>query len=359
MKLIVKISVLIVCSQALLLFKAQAQAPKYVNEFLSIGAGARQMAMGGAVVAHIDDATASYWNPAGLASNYQARQFIAMHANYFSNLAKYDYAGLAMRLNHENAIGISFLRFAVDDIPNTLNLIDNSGNIRYDLITSFSAADHAFVFSYGRQTMNESFKFGMSIKLIRRVVGDFASSWGFGGDIGIQKHVKDWHFGLMVKDATTTFNAWKFQSGDLLETFTRTGNLIPSESVEIAKPLFIGGFGKEIQIKRLLSALVECNLVFNTDGERNEQIKLGKVTIAPSFGLELNYGDRFFFRSGINNFQKSELAGDKTVYRPALGAGINFQNFTLDYAITDIGSKEESNLSNVISLKIDFDKLRF
>ena len=44
----------------------QAQFRKYSNEFLNIGAGAKGLAMGGAQVATTTDATAGYWNPAGL-----------------------------------------------------------------------------------------------------------------------------------------------------------------------------------------------------------------------------------------------------------------------------------------------------
>ncbi|MEK7253297.1 MAG: hypothetical protein AAB316_01010, partial [Bacteroidota bacterium] len=43
-------------------------AQKYSNEFLSIGVSARAQGMGNSVVASIDDVTAGYWNPAGLAS---------------------------------------------------------------------------------------------------------------------------------------------------------------------------------------------------------------------------------------------------------------------------------------------------
>ena len=43
-----------------------SQFRKYSNEFLNIGAGARGLAMGGAQVASANDATAGYWNPAGL-----------------------------------------------------------------------------------------------------------------------------------------------------------------------------------------------------------------------------------------------------------------------------------------------------
>ena len=43
-----------------------SQFRKYSNEFLNIGAGARGLAMGGAQIASAKDATAGYWNPAGL-----------------------------------------------------------------------------------------------------------------------------------------------------------------------------------------------------------------------------------------------------------------------------------------------------
>ena len=46
---------------------ASAQFRKYSNEFLNIGAGARGLAMGSAQVASVEDGTAGYWNPAGLA----------------------------------------------------------------------------------------------------------------------------------------------------------------------------------------------------------------------------------------------------------------------------------------------------
>ncbi len=47
-------------------FAGSAQFRKYSNEFLNIGAGARGLAMGNAQVASANDATAGYWNPAGL-----------------------------------------------------------------------------------------------------------------------------------------------------------------------------------------------------------------------------------------------------------------------------------------------------
>lgn len=45
--------------------KAQI-APKYSNEFMGIGVGARALGMGNSVIASSDDINATYWNPAGL-----------------------------------------------------------------------------------------------------------------------------------------------------------------------------------------------------------------------------------------------------------------------------------------------------
>jgi hypothetical protein len=57
-----------------------------------------------------------------------------MHANYFANIIQYiGYASLDDR----SAWGISLIRFGVDDILNTTELIDSQGNIDYNRISLF------------------------------------------------------------------------------------------------------------------------------------------------------------------------------------------------------------------------------
>ena len=131
-----------------LVSNAQISAPKYSNEFLAIGVGARALAMSGSVVSSNQDLTAGYWNPAGLTGIAQDMQVGYMHADYFAGIAKFDYAGIAKRMDDESAASLSIMRFGVDDIPNTLDLLDAEGNIDYDRISVFSASDYAFVFSY-------------------------------------------------------------------------------------------------------------------------------------------------------------------------------------------------------------------
>ena len=55
-----------------------------------------------------------------------------MHSEYFAGIAKYDYGAIAKKIDDKSAMAFSFIRFGVDNIPNTTELIDAQGNIDYD-----------------------------------------------------------------------------------------------------------------------------------------------------------------------------------------------------------------------------------
>ena len=111
-------------------------APKYSNEFLQIGVGARALSMGNSVIASTENASAGYWNPAGLANIESSMQFDLMHAEYFAGISKYDYMGWAMPIDENNYVGATFLRFGVDQIMNT-PAYRCTRNVDYDRITYF------------------------------------------------------------------------------------------------------------------------------------------------------------------------------------------------------------------------------
>src|SRR5215470_17952577 len=176
-----------------------AQFRKYSNEFLNIGAGARGLAMGSAQIASVTDGTAGYWNPAALVGVKDHPNLNLMHSEYFAGIGKYDYASIAFPISdNKRAIGISALRFAVDDIMNTLFLVEPDGSINYNNIQAFSSADYAFIFSFAqklKEGTNKNIHFGLNAKVIHRSVGKFAKAWGFGLDGGMQIFTGKWKFG--------------------------------------------------------------------------------------------------------------------------------------------------------------------
>jgi len=339
-------------------FGVFAQAPKYSNEFLSIGVGARALGMSNTIVADVDDVTAGYWNPAGLLSLQNDLQIGYMHNEYFAGIGKYDYGAIAARIDETTVVAFTpLLRLAVDDIPNTLDLIDSEGNINYDRVKSFSAADYAFIFSYAKKSAKEGLTYGASAKVIYRKVGEFANAWGFGFDLGAQYTMGKWKFGAMGHDITTTFNAWSFNTEKFEEVFTLTGNEIPQNSLEITLPRLVLGAGRKTNITKKFTFYPEIDLDFTFDGMRNVMIKSDPVSINPHLGIELGYGGFVYLRGGIGyiqqvtDFDKSR----KFISQPTMGLGVKIKSFTIDYALTNI-AQSVGLRSNVFSIKIDINK---
>jgi hypothetical protein len=344
----------------------QAQFRKYSNEFLNIGAGAKGLAMGGTQVATVADATAGYWNPAGLAQ-IKNSSFSLMHAEYFAGIGKYDYASFAMPLGDPDfstrSLGFSLLRFAVDDIPNTLFLVEPDGSINYNNIRSFSSADYAFLVSYGQKLIEEedkSLSFGFNAKVIHRSVGSFAKAWGFGLDAGVQYRLKGLRIGLMAKDISTTFNAWKFSFTDQeKEVLYLTNNDIPVKSTEMTAPRLVLGSAYTANFNDNLALTAELNMEFSFDGRRNVLLSSSNLNLDPRMGLELGFKDLLFGRVGVYNFQQALDDADITnakkvwIYQPGLGVGFKVKNVEVDYAFTNLANQSNPLYTHIFSLKLN------
>src|ERR1700677_4838326 len=146
--------------------------------------------MGSAQVATVKDGTAGYWNPAGLVGVKDNITVDLMHAEYFSGIGKYDFGAIAIPIqDNKRTLGLSVLRFAVDDIPNTLFLVEPDGSINYNNIQSFSSSDYAVLLSFAqnvKESEDMNCSFGINAKIIYRKVGTFATAYGFGIDAGVQ-----------------------------------------------------------------------------------------------------------------------------------------------------------------------------
>ncbi len=333
---------------------------KYSNEFLNIGVDAGAFGMGKAVVASTDDVNAGYWNPAGLV-HIKDYQGALMHNEYFAGIAKYDYAGFAMPLNSESAIGLSLIRFGVDDILDTTELIDSQGNIDYNRINLFSASDYALNFAYARKLPVQGLNLGVNAKVVHRRIGEFASSWGFGLDAALQFERNDWLFGLMLRDITTTFNAWSIDE----DKFNNIKDAIPDqnqelpETVELTLPKAQFGIAKKFEITRDIGLLSEIDLNMRFT-KTNDIISTDFVSIDPAIGFQADYLDMVFVRAGVGNFQNITEFDDSTSLsiQPNLGVGFKYRGIQVDYALTNIGSVGNALYSNVFSVKVDFDYFR-
>jgi len=336
-------------------------ARKYSNEFMNIGVDAAALGMSNAVTAHTADVNSGYWNPAGLIQ-LEDNQLALMHSSYFANIANYDYAAFAMPIDDRSAVAISLIRFAVDDILNTTELIDAEGNINYDRISLFSTADYGLTFSYARKLPLDGFNYGINAKVIRRVIGDFASSWGFGLDAAIQFETRnEWKFGLMARDITTTFNAWSIDEEEFskIQDAVEGQNQELPESSEITIPKLQLGISKKFIFHYDYSLLTELDLIARFE-QNNDLISTSFVSINPAFGFEFGYVDMVFLRGGVGNFQ-NELQIDNSEslsFQPSIGVGFKYRGIQVDYAFTDIGDQSVALYSNVFSLKLDFSIFR-
>jgi hypothetical protein len=329
---------------------------KYSNEFMSIGVDAAALGMSNAVTGHTGDVNSGYWNPAGLIK-VKDKQLALMHASYFANIAQYDYAAFAMPIDDRSAFGISVIRFGVDDILNTTQLIDSEGNIDYNRISLFSAADYGFTVSYARTLPLDGFTYGVNAKVIRRTIGKFANSWGFGFDLGIQYETKnDWMVGLMVRDITTTYNTWAIDE----EAFNDISGAIPGENqelpetTEITLPKAQLGIAKKFTIHNDYTLLAAANLNMQF-AQTNDIVSTEFVSIDPAIGFEFGYIDLVYLRGGVGNFQTiKEIDNSQSLsFQPNIGLGFKYRGIEVDYALTDIGDQSAALYSNIFSLKVD------
>lgn len=337
-----------------------AQIRVYSNEFLNIGVDAAALSMGNSVIASSSGVNSAYWNPAGVLKMNNQSEVSMMHSNYFSGLAQYDYAAAAYKINDSSAVSFSFIRFGVDDIPNTLNLVDANGNVNYDRITYFSIADYAFLFSYSRLSKIKGLSFGGSLKIIYRSQGDFAKAYGFGFDAGAQYFLNNWRFGVVLRDATSTFNIWIFNKELFEQTFIETGNEVPENSTEITLPKLLLASARNFKINDKINALLEIDLDVFFDGAHNSVIKFDPVSIEPHLGFQFSYLKNVFIRGGVTGFQRVKDINNEyqLLLQPTIGIGFSYFNISFDYALTDVGDFSIAPYSHIFSLKygLNFNK---
>jgi len=145
---------------------ARANVAEATAIFLLIAPGARQGGMGEAFVAVADDATATWWNPAGLAYLNQ-RELTLMHVNWLPSFhlpdLYYDFISYVNQVPDWGTFGLNVVFINMGESPWT----DDLGN----QLGTFRTFETAVTGSYGT-TITEQLGMGMNVKFIYSHLAD-------------------------------------------------------------------------------------------------------------------------------------------------------------------------------------------
>ena len=245
----------------------------HAAEFLSHGVGARALGMGSAFVAVADDATATYWNPAGL-TKVKKHSFSAMYSDTFGSgeggwlnkgLVTYNFINYVYQIEDIGSLGLSWIRLGIDDIPRTTFIdVNNNGFLgdfqdkngngikeegepyidKPEVAEYFSNTDNALLISYARQ-VHRLAAVGGNLKLLNQSIFQNSGN-GFGIDIGvIVEPYKGLRIGAMLLDATGTQVRWDTADSP---TFTRPRRLRFGTAYHFAVPrLGKGAIGADLE----------------------------------------------------------------------------------------------------------------
>ena len=324
---------------------------KYGADFLAGGVGGRALGMGGTHVGIVNDVSAVYWNSAGL-SRLEYPQISYMHAERFAGAVSFDYAGAAIPINAASTVGITIIRSGVDDIPVTLNAWDIERNQPKpnpeNFIERISAADYAFMLSYAR-SLNQDLTLGITGKVIRRSIGDFADAWGYSFDVGAHWSPGRWLLGANLQDVSTMLQSWSINQGELtqLEDF---GQEIPQGGTFLVLPVLRLGAGYQLPFEQS-ELILAADLDVAFDGQQAYVINTGDVSFHPRVGVEYSFREVVSLRAGISRVLLSDDLGlDIT---PNVGAGLNLNQFSIDYGFGDFaGVSSDLGFSHRISARL-------
>jgi len=283
--------------------KVNAQV-NYAAEVLTMGAGARPLAMGGAFVGAANDATAAYWNPSGLAM-IDDIEITTMHATQ-SDLQSYDYANIAFKTDF-GTYAFSYLQLGVDGIDITGNNPTILGTTQY--------SDKAEYLSGGWKIGNQ-IAIGASLKVLQTNAYT-ASAFGIGSDFGIlYKPFKELGIGLVGRDITGgSYIAWS-------NTPTNpTQVLSPSITLGLS---YTKEFGKRTEAGK--APVPGSTLSVNLDVDT---LYAGEALNNYHFGAEYWYRQFVALRVG---FETKGFQFDNDDFTPSAGVGIWAYLFEIDYA---------------------------
>ncbi len=284
-------------------------------QFLKIPVGAQAAAMGGGYIGLVSDASAVFWNPAGM-MNVQHHSAHFTHMKWFEmfdvNAAAYVYDA-----GNLGAFGLGVLVFSMDKMEITTEMSPN-GTGRY-----FDAQDMALSFSYARK-LTDQFQVGVGIRYVnQRIWNETANGISF--DVGTQYRI-DFN-NLTVAMSMRNFGPDMRMGGpDLNVKYDGNDNfpnrLLPTNLQTESFPLpltFQFGLAFDIFHSQFTTLRAAVDAIHPNDNDERLQI-----------GSELSFYDRLFLRGGIKTNHDDEQ------YNMGFGVNVFYSGLMVkvDYAFS-------------------------
>lgn len=179
--------------------------------FLRFGAGARAFSMGRTFTAVANDASAAYWNPAGL-GDLHYKEFMGTYG-LLSLERKHNYMALSIPSIKFGTFSVSWINLGVSGIEGR--------DINENVTNMFSNSENAYAVSWGRK-LSPAFSVGVTAKLLIHTL-DTHRATGHGFDVGLlYKANKQIRLGLTVQDMGGSLG-WDTDFKDKIPMSTRLG----------------------------------------------------------------------------------------------------------------------------------------
>lgn len=293
---------------------------------LEIGVGANSISMGESFVSIANDASALYWNAAGIAdlNGYQA---IISHTDWIAE-TDFDFAGLTIPLGDFGTIGFSFTSLSMDDMKvRTVEQPDGTGEY-------FSSNDLVIGLAYARK-LTERFSIGFNVKYIEQNIWHMKAS-AFAIDAGT-KFRTDLFGGMVIGASMSNFGTPMKLDGRDTRYFIRIDETKEGSNESIPTNIELD----EWDLPLIFRIGVSTNII----NQENYKLLVAADAIVPNndyqsmnIGAELNILNYLNIRGGFNSLFLEDSEGGLT-----LGIGLNSQlllsvtTINFDYAYRDFG----------------------
>jgi hypothetical protein len=294
--------------------------------FLGIDIGPRATGMGSAYVAAANDATAMYWNPAGIAriGGFQAT---FCNTKWIADLS-FNYMGAALTLGNFGTVGVNATFLTMDEIERT-TIANPDGTGEF-----FDAGCYAIGLSYARD-LTDFFSLGFNAKYINERMYN-SSATGFALDVGVLFDTK--LHGLVLGMSIANYGTKMQLDGRDLQVQHDIDPRVYGNNQNINARLQTDAFDLPLMMRAgvsmdVLKGLYNSNFIISVDAlhpsDDMESVNIG--------GEYILY-NMFFLRAGYK-----ELFSLDSEQGLCFGGGLNYTiqdsrtAFYFDYSFVDFG----------------------